>query len=86
MSGRTMLFNPYTGKPRHPSDIVSDPAGLLMPDPDLPVLAARKAWPLVRCAAGRDGDCTHISCPQLRDTEPQATGRHCPLDNEDERT
>lgn len=35
---------------------------------------------LKRCAAGRDGDCTHIQCPQLRDGEPRATGRHCPLD------
>jgi hypothetical protein len=37
---KTMLFNPYNGNPRHPSDIASDPAGLLMLDPDEPVLAA----------------------------------------------
>lgn len=38
------------------------------------------------CAAGRDGDCTHSQCPQSRDGEPHATGRHCPLDigSEDE--
>lgn len=40
--------------------------------------------PLQRCAAGRDGDCTHPDCPQLRDNEPKATGRHCPLDTSDE--
>lgn len=33
-----------------------------------------------RCAAARDGECCDIRCPQLRDKEPQATGRHCPLD------
>jgi hypothetical protein len=41
--------------------------------------------PLARCSAARDGDCTHPDCPQLRDNEPRATGRHCPLDtNSDE--
>jgi hypothetical protein len=33
-----------------------------------------------RCHSGRDGDCTWPFCPQERDNEPQATGRHCPLD------
>lgn len=36
--------------------------------------------PLTRCAAGRDGECGHAQCPQLRDGEPRASGRHCPLD------
>jgi hypothetical protein len=40
------------------------------------------AKPLTRCAAARDGDCSHAQCPQLRDGEPRATGRHCPLDND----
>lgn len=35
---------------------------------------------LTGCAAGKDGDCAHSQCPQLRDGEPKATGRHCPLD------
>lgn len=39
------------------------------------------AKPLTRCAAARDGDCSHAQCPQLRDNEPHATGRHCPIDN-----
>ena len=39
------------------------------------------AAPLTRCAAGRDGECGHAQCPQLRDNEPCTTGRHCPLDN-----
>ena len=34
---KTMLFNPYTGKPRHPADIASDPSGILMLDPDEPI-------------------------------------------------
>lgn len=37
-----------------------------------------------RCHADRDGDCTHADCPQLRDGEPRATGRHCPLDVDDD--
>lgn len=40
--------------------------------------------PLARCAAGRDGECGHAQCPQLRDNEPAATGRHCPLDVSDD--
>lgn len=35
---------------------------------------------LARCAAARDGDCAHTQCPQLRDDEPRASGRHYPLD------
>lgn len=37
-----------------------------------------------RCHAGKDGDCVHRQCPQLRDGEPAKTGRHCPLDVDDE--
>ena len=36
-----------------------------------------------RChAAGRnsDGDCYWPGCPQIRDGEPEKSGRHCPLD------
>jgi hypothetical protein len=43
-----------------------------------------KPKPLTRCAAARDGDCTHAQCPQLRDGEPRATGRHCPIDADKE--
>lgn len=32
------------------------------------------------CRACRDGECFWEECPQLRDNEPAATGRHCPLD------
>jgi len=35
---------------------------------------------LTRCQSDGDGDCTHGKCPQSRDGEPAATGRHCPLD------
>lgn len=37
--------------------------------------------PLEHCAAARDGECSHKDCPQIRDNEPMATGRHCPIDN-----
>jgi len=40
--------------------------------------------PLERCAAGRDGECNHPDCPQLRDNEPAASGRHCPIDTWEE--
>ena len=40
--------------------------------------------PLVLCAAASDGECNHPECPQLRDNEPEATGRHCPLDTWDD--
>lgn len=36
------LFNPYTGKPRHPSDIQSDPQGILIVDPEATSLRAYK--------------------------------------------
>lgn len=38
--------------------------------------------PLTRCAAGRDGECNHPQCPQIRDDEPKKSGRHCPVDTE----
>lgn len=37
------------------------------------------------CQSGRDGECGWVHCPQLRDGEPKATGRHCPIDFERER-
>ncbi len=37
-----------------------------------------------RCHANRDGECVHERCPQLRDNEPHKSGRHCPLDKEDD--
>lgn len=34
-----------------------------------------------RCHAATDGECNKPErCPQIRDGEPKATGRHCPLD------
>lgn len=32
------------------------------------------------CHAGSDGDCVWKKCPQLKDGEPNKSGRHCPLD------
>lgn len=31
------------------------------------------------CRADRDGDCSWDECPQLRDGEPEASGRSCPF-------
>lgn len=38
----------------------------------------------VACHAGRDGECTWSGCPQIRDNEPEASGRHCPMDHHDD--
>lgn len=35
--------------------------------------------PLKTCQAGLDGECYHPLCPQLRDGEPEKSGRFCPL-------
>lgn len=35
---------------------------------------------VTRCQADDDDMCDYERCPQLRDGEPKATGRHCPLD------
>lgn len=53
---KTMLFNPYTGKPRDPRDIASDPAGTLIIDPDEPVQAAKSPRDC-RMLDGRCGVC-----------------------------
>lgn len=37
-----------------------------------------------RCHAARDGDCAWQKCPQIRDSEPCKSGRHCPLDAGDD--
>lgn len=37
------------------------------------------------CHGDRDGECHWVKCPQLADGEPVRSGRHCPLDvDEDE--
>lgn len=60
----------------HPGFVPTETTMVPMHTPDLE--APR------RCAAGRDGDCTHKLCPQLRDNEPHHSGRHCPLDIDDD--
>jgi len=39
-----------------------------------------KVMGVEKCHADRDGDCYWKDCPQIRDGEPDKTGRHCPLD------
>ena len=36
---KTFLFNPYTGRPRDPRDIQSDPEGILIVEPEAPLRA-----------------------------------------------
>lgn len=40
MTQKVMRFNPYTGQPRDPRDIASDPEGLLLIEPGKELLAA----------------------------------------------
>jgi hypothetical protein len=42
-------------------------------------LAARTVAAVEICHGHRDGECHWDQCPQLRDSEPAATGRSCPL-------
>lgn len=37
-----------------------------------------------RCQADDDGYCDWPGCPQIRDNEPENSGRHCPLDTDNE--
>ena len=37
---KTVMFNQYTGTPRHPSDTASDPSGLMILEPGAPLRAA----------------------------------------------
>lgn len=72
---KTMLFNPYTGTPRHPSDIRSDPTGALIKEPDEPMRPAADPGPMAatveeaardvsKCLAERGGqglDLRHVA-------------------------
>lgn len=42
----TVLFNPFTGKPRYPADIASDPHGHLLWDGEEPLRAATAPSPI----------------------------------------
>lgn len=64
--------------------IEGDSAATIAPPPAGVVMRPQFKKPLERCAAARDGECSHKDCPQIRDNEPMATGRHCPIDNWDD--
>jgi hypothetical protein len=42
MKPGTFMFNPFNGKPRHPSDIKSDPTGVMIVDHDEPLLSSHR--------------------------------------------
>jgi hypothetical protein len=63
---KTMLFNAYTGSPRHLSDIQSDPEGILILDPDAPMRAAAPPAPSVEPVAC--GACNGSGC-MVRDPD-----------------
>lgn len=64
---KTMLFNPYTGKPRDPLDISSDPEGVMVVEPDAPLVAAPvvreepKPARILRLLNEAQALCTHIT-------------------------
>ncbi|WP_342080325.1 hypothetical protein [Yersinia enterocolitica] len=60
------------------------PPLVIFPAPAGVIIRPQFEKPLELCAAARDGECHHKDCPQLRDNEPMATGRHCPIDNWDD--
>lgn len=73
-----MLCNPIEPEPTSASPEATDPADA---PPDYPGRELREFYTKPSgCRSGSDGDCDWAHCPQLRDGEPQATGRHCPLD------
>jgi protein gp37 len=45
-----------------------------------PMLSPIRLTYRLGCHAGKDGECNWQHCPQLRDSEPARSGRHCPLD------
>jgi hypothetical protein len=56
---------------------------MVMPTKPIPK-TAQTSLELRVCHAGQDGECNNHKCPQLRDKEPQLSGRHCPLDNQEQ--
>ena len=51
------MFNPYTGVPRHPEDIASDPHGIMLLDPEQPIAAAiraRETMPEISLCSGNN--------------------------------
>ncbi len=82
---KTLMLNPYTGKPRHPSDIASDPEGILIVEPGAPMMAAPKT-PVERKAderqrhkdAGRTAVTVHVRpeyVPEVRALEAKLQRR-----------
>ena len=65
MSIGVMLFNPFTGKPRRPEDIESDPRGVLIWDGEEPLKAAAPAPPQAYVYRGPEPDCR--TCARGRD-------------------
>ena len=58
-----MLFNPFTGTPRHPDDIKSDPDGILVWDGEAQLRAYKAAQPDCRtCEHKRVDDWGHDLC------------------------
>lgn len=61
-----------------------DDSGKPPPDSENPVQRYNaQERRFTKCQSDDDGDCDWGHCPQLRDNEPHATGRHCPLDGDD---
>jgi hypothetical protein len=44
----------------------------------------QQAYQPNECHGHEDSECAWKECPQIRDGEPEKSGRHCPLDNRDD--
>lgn len=66
----TVLFNPFTGKPRHPSDIKSDPKGVLIVEPDAPLLAASQCGCAIGTCESKPAGCRMAE--EVRTRDPRA--------------
>lgn len=49
---------------------------------NMPIQYSMQGRRFTRCQADDDDHCVHKDCPQIRDGEPERSGRHCPLDKD----
>lgn len=63
-----------------PNCSVEFPAAEFVDDSPAPEHHCKLPIITLNCHSANDGECHWDLCPQIRDNEPEASGRHCPLD------
>lgn len=76
MISKVMLFNPFNGTPRHPDDIKSDPAGILVWDGEEPLRAASRVAGLVLTYTIDTGHINSLMLDSMRNAIKQAAHAH----------